>query len=466
MTRPTHTGPISRRGPLGRLAAVAAVGVMASAPARAQETDRAAAWRQDIDVLLTDFLERDKTFRPEAEAECRARLTALRDRVAELTDVQIVLEIRRAVALGGNAHTEASLSRRASGSQASKFPLRHFPIRVYWFEEGLYVVKAAAEHREAVGKRVTGIGHSSPDALMPQIAELIAGNEEWVKYLSPAYLLSPEVLYDLGAIDSMDTGEFTFEDETGAPIRLRLQPGQPEVLNENKDIWCDLSPFWEDPGDWVHVLPRDREKTPLYLRDPVQFYWSDYDAESKTFYLQYNRSLAMGRPEDRRMGEFFHETIAFLEEHDVERLIIDLRFNTGGNLMLARNHFKAIAAVEKLNDPKKLFVITGRATFSAGLYHAAALRQDTRATFVGEPVGDYLDFWAEGRPVMLPNSGIRAIACAGFHSYSPGVDPRSKEHLYMDLDVETLDPHLPAPLRWSDYIAGRDPALETIEAIR
>jgi hypothetical protein len=466
MTRQIGPVPIVSRVRHVILIALAIAGFVASGPASAQEADRVAAWRQDIDVLLTDFLERDKTFSPEAEAEGRRRLTALKGRIAELSDYQVALEIRRAVALGGNAHTQASLMHRASGSELSKFPLRYFPIRVYWFEEGLYVVKAANEYREAAGKRVAGIGQSSPEALMPRIAELIAGNEQWVKYLSPLFLLSPEVLYDLGVIESMDACEFTLEDETGASVRLELRPRTPEVLNENKDIWCDLSPFWEDPGEWVHVVPADREKTPLYLRDPVQFYWSHFDPGSKTLYLQYNRAGAMRGPEDKRIGEFFLETIAFLEERDVERLIIDLRFNTGGNLMLARNHFKTIGAMDKLNDPKKLYVITGRATFSAGLYHAAALRQDTRATFAGEPVGDYLDFWAEGRPVVLPNSGIRAIACAGFHSYSPGVDPRFKEHLYMDLEVESLEPHVPAPLRWSDYLAGRDPVLEAIAAIR
>ena len=66
---------------------------------------------------------------------------------------------------------------------------------------------------------------------------------------------------------------------------------------------------------------------------------------------------------------------------------------------------------------KPVFVITGRATFSAGILHAVQWKQ-WGATIVGEQVGDDLDFWAEGGNVLLPNSKLTIHYANGFHGYS------------------------------------------------
>src|SRR4029078_7872905 len=94
---------------------------------------------------------------------------------------------------------------------------------------------------------------------------------------------------------------------------------------------------------------------------------------------------------------------------------VDLRLNSGGNLEVARDFMKGL--YDALGT-KQLFVITGNCTFSAGLYHAAQLKQFTHATFVGEPVGDRLDYWAEGGMLVLPYSGAVIEYADGFHRYS------------------------------------------------
>ena len=84
---------------------------------------------------------------------------------------------------------------------------------------------------------------------------------------------------------------------------------------------------------------------------------------------------------------------------------MDLRFNSGGDLVVARDFFEKLAHEAWADRPGRLFVIVGRCTFSAGLYHAAQMKQLSRAIFVGEPVGDRLDYWAEGGQIVLPKLG-------------------------------------------------------------
>ena len=113
------------------------------------------------------------------------------------------------------------------------------------------------------------------------------------------------------------------------------------------------------------------------------------------------------------------------------------------------------------NAKGRLFVIMGRATFSAGLYSAAWLAQHTEAVFVGEPAGDVLDYWSEGGNIQLPHSGVTVHFANGFHGYSKRSYPE-REPFFEDLSVESLEPDLPVSFSFADWRAGRDPALEAI----
>ena len=108
-------------------------------------------------------------------------------------------------------------------------------------------------------------------------------------------------------------------------------------------------------------------------------------------------------------------------------------------------------------------MIIGHCTFSAGIYHAAQLKQCTTAIFIGESVGDRLDFWAEGGKLVLPNSHEVISYSNGFHRYS-SVDYPEYQPYYEELRITSLEPDVAAPMSSKDYFAGRDPALEAIEA--
>jgi hypothetical protein len=99
----------------------------------------------------------------------------------------------------------------------------------------------------------------------------------------------------------------------------------------------------------------------------------------------------------------------------------------------------------------------------------SALRQfgGERVVIVGEPVGDRLDFWAEGGAFELPNSSIRVLFTSGRHNY--GIAPCEDENcfwlnLLYPVRVESLEPDLPAPLTYAAYRERRDPAMEAVEA--
>ena len=423
-------------------------------PPLAPPKDRVEAWQQDIDTVATRFAKFDRSFTPTRAERLQKTLSALRARVRQLGDQQIIAELSRAIAISENAHTRLYLLR-------NRTELRRLPLRVYWFADGLYVVRATTAHRDALGCRVTAIGGHEPKKAHEAVTRLFAGNPSWRLYKSAYFLTSPEILLGVGLIDDMERVALSLACDQKKERIETLAPLPLERKSKPTEAWRSLSPAWQPGPQWHSALPGDAVRTPLYLRNPSAHYWFEFLDGERTLYLHYSRCADM---ESEKFGDFAERVTQFIADNPVRRIVIDLRFNTGGNLGIGRTFMRKLAEGAPWNKPGRLFVITGRATFSAGLFHAAALRQHGRVRLVGEPVGDVLDTWAEGGNIILPNSRLTVHFANGFHSLSKVPHPEFEPYRE-DLELDSLAPDIPIQTTWADYIAGRDPALEAILAI-
>lgn len=412
--------------------------------------NRVEAWAQDIDALATRFIELDRSFTPGERALFLERLADTRARLAELHDDEVVTRLASAIALGGNAHSRLYLLRNAT-------ELRRLPVRLWWFADGLRVVRAAPEHRALLGCRVDDVAGTVARQARDRVAPLFAGNPSWTDYKSVYSLTAPQVLHGVGITASPDSVVFGVSAcGSGAARRATVRP-LPLVRSDRAvEAWWDLSP--RHPGTdstWAHVLPRSGT-LPLYLRNPTRNYWFEYLPEHGVLYFQYNRSQDAADESTARFGE---RLLAALERHRPRAFVMDVRFNTGGNLTLAEGLMRTL---QERTRGMARFVVTGRATFSAGITHVASWRQAGDVTIVGEPVGDDLEMWAEGGNVRLPNSGFKAHFANGAHSYTPAPCPTDTP--CYDLASSPVTPDVPVSATWADYRAGRDPAMEAVLA--
>lgn len=158
------------------------------------------------------------------------------------------------------------------------------------------------------------------------------------------------------------------------------------------------------------------------------------------------------------MATFGQRLLAAADSMRPKAFVLDLRFNTGGNLGLARD---LMANLEERTRNIPRFVITGRATFSAGITAVAEWKAAGDLTIVGDPVGDELDFWSEGGNIILPNSRFAAHFANGFHSYSETPCPADGP-CFLDLRAPDLSPDIAVASTWAEYAAGIDVALEAI----
>lgn len=410
-----------------------------------EPADRIEAWQQDLETLATRFINADRSFSPGERAMFLERIEGIRKDLPRLDDARITARMAAAIALADNGHTRLYLLR-------NRQELRRLPVRLWWFSDGLYVVRATAEHKPLLGCRVDRIGGWDARQARDLVAPLFAGTPSWKDYKSVYSLTSPETLHGMGVTPRLDTVEIGISGcRAAGPHRLTPLP-----LVKSRDAveaWWDLSPRFAAAGEgWSQVLEPMSKRLPPYLRSSDNYRF-EYLADSGILYFQYNRSQNAAGESTSAFGE---RLLAELGRRKPKAFVLDLRFNTGGNLSLAE---KLMAELVRRTEDMPRFVITGRATFSAGLSAAAPWRA-AGATFVGEPVGDVLDFWSEGGNIRLPNSGYDAHFANGFHSYSPAPCPEGLP--CKDLNVESLDPHVLATPSFADYRAGRDPAMEAI----
>lgn len=353
--------------------------------------DRVAAWRQDLDVVLTRFLRYDRSLDDSRRTAARARLESLEASVGQRSDAEIMVELARAVAVSGNAHTRLYLIR-------NRTEVRRLPIRLWWFRDELRVVRAASEHRDLLGCRLIRIGWSDASAAFRRVRGIHPGNASWQRYMSAYFLTSPDILSGAGVIADPERVSLTVDCGSGRR-QVDLGPLPLHRRSTPVEAWWDLAPSHphHDSG-FTSVLTVDA--APRYLRQAHQNYWFEYVPELAAIYVQYNRADEMpGKP----MREFVESVAQAADERPVKGFVVDVRFNTSGNAYIGSPLIETLAA--KLRGIP-VFVLTSRATFSAGITHAAQWKQLAHATVIGEPVGDDLDFWAEGGNLVLPHSKL------------------------------------------------------------
>lgn len=108
---------------------------------------RLEAWDQDLQTLETRFLNADTTFTPGERGLFLQAIASIRSDLPRLSNGQITARIAAAIALSDNAHTRLYMIR-------NRTRLKRLPVRLWWFSEGLYVVRATREHQGLLGCRI------------------------------------------------------------------------------------------------------------------------------------------------------------------------------------------------------------------------------------------------------------------------------------------------------------------------
>jgi hypothetical protein len=383
--------------------------LLACAPAFTQPVSPAA-WKEDLDVLARELPARHKNLFFTLKQDQFAReIASIAEGLPRSSDPEIRVALTRLVASVGNAHTSINA---LSGAPV-------YSLRFEQFPDGFYVVAAAPENREAIGARVISVGGEPTDTVAKRLRPLIPMETPLMEKVD-----APGLLRNAWAIGAVKT-EFRLEKD-GRQWNLALESATETTMPKLEPAQFPI---------------------PLYLSDRASAYWFRYLEDTKTFYIQYNRCVS---DPSKPFSDFTREAMAAADQHAVERVIIDLRHNGGGNSEVIKPLVAALKARPKLRQPGRLFVLVSRHTFSSAFMAELQLKHELQASIVGEASAQRPNSYGDVRTFQLPNSKLVVRYCTKYFRLDPHGDP------------DALLPDIPVDLTAQDYFAGRDPVLARV----
>jgi hypothetical protein len=392
-------------------------------------------WRQDLRFLLWQIgrIGADP-WRLHPRSWFEQKFEALAASAPKRTDLQMALDLLVIMRGVGDGHS--GLMRGSTVDWALSLPLQFQA-----FEEGVFITAADPAHRDLVGGRLIEIGGHSSEAVMAALAEGVSRDNEgpWVRVQAVSRLRYTALLAAAGLIPEKD----------GAMLRLVMPDGRRREVRvaadmSQPDIW-NAKP---NPEGWVNLGQTRPGPAPLYLRDPGKYYWFEYLPESQTVYFAFN---TIRDDKNESLAAFSNRLAAAIVANPVDRLVIDLRWNNGGNTQLLPPLLAAILRSDKINRKGRLFVLIGGRTFSAAQNAASLLDRFTEAVFVGEPTGSSPNFVGEEDPFTLPYSKLVV-----------NVSTLQWQSSYPQDRRNWIAPLLYVPPTFAAYLAKRDPALDAI----
>lgn len=387
------------------------------------------AWRYDIALLDREVRRiHYDAYRHFPKIEMDAFVSKLLGDVPKMSDNNLMVEIARYMARLGDGHSSISSASRSDGQT----PM--LPIQMFWFEEGLFVTAAGPGAQQLTGIQVVAMAGKPIEEIIKLIDPLIAReNDQVLRVKAPFYMTLTPVIYGLGLVKESEDVPVTFRNSDGTTATKLIKPalGQP-------------NPEWSTPRDMT------AENQPLYMKNRSKPYWFEHLPALKAVYFQYN---SVRNDPAENIEKFAERMLKFIDDNDVSRLIVDARWNGGGNSFLNRPFVNGIIGCKKIAGKDGLFIITGRNTFSAAQNFVTDLGRALEPVFVGEPTGSSPNFVGETVRLSLPYSKIRVSISDLYWQRSWPMDDRC-----------WIAPDLPALPTFELFKANRDPSMEAIEA--
>lgn len=399
----------------------------------AQTAPTAADWQADLAFLKkTVHDDYPFLFKKLTAAEWDAQADALHKAIPSLQPHEIVAGFGRLVSAFRYGHTNIGWGHIPVQSHV-------VPLNLYWFSDGVYVEGCRKDYAEALGAKLLKVEGMPVEKALAAVRPLVpAENEQFFKAYGLDMLLTPEALHAQGVTKSLKKTVTLTLERDGKAFEKTFDAVESFRFPRHYG-------FVKSADDWLSV--RDQSDTPFYLKNLDKIYYFEYLPESQTVYVRHSQ---IQDEEGDPIPAFYERVFDFIEKNNVEKLVLDVRLNGGGNNYKNKPIVTGLIRCEKINQPGKLFVILGRRTFSACQNLVNELDNYTNAIFIGEPTSENINFYGDNRKVELPNSKIPVYLSFAWWQDKPQWE-----------NSDWLAPDIAVEMSFADYHSNRDPVLET-----
>ncbi|MDS0528379.1 S41 family peptidase [Clostridium sp. SHJSY1] len=366
-------------------------------------------WIYDINYLKEKIPKKHKNpFFNITQEQFNSSLDKLIEDVPNLNSDEIQVRINEIISSIGDAHTRLVNFNDQNTSS--------YPIQLYWFKDGYYIINTSKEYRELLGKKLISINNKDISEIVSKLnASVSQDNLANIQSKMPSLITNPIILKAYKIIDN-DNCVFELADkDNGNKTSITLSPSK---LNSIK--------FEEDSSDRISLIkPSDSEKL-------------QYINSANAVYLRFDSC--------KLFNKIFSDTLDKINTTNAKSLIIDIRNNGGGNSAGVDTLLEVCKSIE---SDIKIYVIIGRKTFSSAIIYADNLKTQTNCTFYGEGTSGSPNHYGEVKKFTLPKSKL-------IIQYS------TKYFNFIDTDEKSFLPDVYVNLSINDYLNNNDAILNKV----
>ncbi|WP_458120829.1 hypothetical protein [Paenibacillus sp. Z6-24] len=372
-------------------------------------------WKEDLTTLREQYVHKDVhlNHHPDQAALFNQRIDALMKRLPYYypDNDRVKVSLLQTLAEVGHLHNSMDFSQTTI-----------LPFRLYWQNEKLYVTATSAPYRQVMYRELIEINGRPLAPLIRHLQTVIPHDQEQdLRALIPLYILISDVLHGLQWIDDGSAISLTFSGVNGSRIPLTVHPIPVSAAAHNLEPAAQSNSVLSEKKSPNYSLASFTGKHALYL---------DYNTCIEDLNYPVNQLML-------DMQDSIHNL-------DINRLIIDLRGNSGGDESLLNPLFATLQSIPQFHD--RIIVLVDRQTASSALLHAVTLHDELHAVTMGEPAMGSPNSPGDILPFPLPNSQITVYYCT---------------QEFRRAAYSVLKPDIPVQYTIEDMQQGNDPVLNT-----
>lgn len=384
-------------------------------------------WKIDLDYMVNRINKSFAGFNPELKTQFLQETQKLKANLTNLSRNQIIMEFARMLALLNDGHTELSLT--GPGAHFNRFPLI-----LYFFGHDLRIIGTTNQNTSVLGAKLIKIENHDVHDIVEKLKPYMNKDND-IEYITtaPYLMVIPEVLEAIGIVSDPLKSNFTVITDNGKEQTIDLSSVSLNSYNRT---------------DFVRVY----SKPPLCLESNAESNWFKYLAESGIMYVQYK--TLYNQDHQRTVGKLTEDLWKEVDRLKPGKIVIDFRFCRGGNYNNILPFIQQIAKRPDLNVKGKLFVISGRLTFSAAAVALLYFKQQTDAILLGE-ISRARPNWADNMEEYdLPCSKLNFDCMDKIKTHFPELG--NPDRIPIDVEIpKTFDAYRAGHDEVMDYIISR-----------
>jgi hypothetical protein len=318
---------------------------------------------EDLEFLKSELPKNHKNlFAKISETKFNSRITEIEQKSKSLNNESFEIELYKLIKEIDDEHTRIEPIYKTV-----------YPLNFDFFEEGLFVTNTDIINSNLLYKRLNGIENSTLKELTENFKKIIkTDNQSYFDVYFQHFVNNPRILKGLYITQSDSIANFVLDNK-----KYELSSVKKENLS-SKPV-SNLLRFISNDNYWYKLIGND-----------------------KILYFNYQNC---SEQEDKPFELFNNELFNLIEAKKPQKIIIDLRNNSGGNSAIL-NPFLEKLKKNYLNKKGSLYVLIGKNTFSSALMNAVDLKRNYKSILVGQTTSGNVNHYGETRGFRLPNSKI------------------------------------------------------------